>query len=144
MEKAKKFVCPHCTSVNHIEETTLNITVKCTQCNEAIYNGEPLTLNDQNFAPVIAKTDLPIIVDFWSIACAPCKAMNPAYAEASEALFPKVILAKLNIELSPQTTEKYDIRGLPTLVVFKNGQSVTRKVGAMTLQQIVEWVSSEI
>ena len=91
---------------------------------------------------VIENSDLPIIVDFWSIACGPCKAMLPAYAKASDILFPRIILAKVNIETSPQTTEKYDVRGLPTFIGFKKGQSFTRKTGAMTTVQIIDWAES--
>jgi len=140
--------CSHCTTLNPLELDQLtfknNEKPVCKECLKTLSIGQPLILNDNNFSEVISNTNLPIIVDFWSIGCGPCKAMLPAYTEASEVLFPKVILAKVNIETSPETTEKYDVRGLPTLILFKNGQSSTRKVGAMTSEQIVNWTNSVI
>jgi len=142
------FICSHCHSEHRFASSELESNHSklplCKQCEQPFYNGEPLTLNDQNFAEVIAKTELPIIVDFWSIGCGPCKAMLPAYKEASQALFPEVILAKVNIETSPQITEKYDVRGLPTFIVFKEVQSADRKVGAMPAEQIIKWIKSVI
>ena len=151
MTNSKHYICAHCTAINTLDLTELIKSKNklaaiptCNQCQQVIFSGQPLTLNDDNFTKVIEATDLPLIVDFWSISCGPCKAMLPAYAKASELLFPRAIVAKLNIETSPQTTEKYDVRGLPTFIVFKDGQSTTRKIGAMTTKQIVEWVESVI
>ncbi len=147
MDNIQRLICIHCYQVNELTLTNLTADSSkipnCIECNEA-FNGQPLRLNDNNFAEVITHTNLPIVVDFWSIGCGPCKAMMPDYADASVALFPNVILAKVNIETSPQMTEKYDVRGLPTFILFKNGQSTIRKVGAMTADQIVTWVKSVI
>ena len=141
MSNQSHIVCPHCYATNRIPNARLSDQPRCGKCKKPLFMGQPLALNDANFSQFIAKSDLPIVVDFWADWCGPCKMMAPAFAQASLQLEPQAILVKLNTELAQQTAAQFSIRSIPTLILFKNGQEVSRQAGALSLQQIVQWVN---
>lgn len=142
MSDKKHIVCPHCAAVNRIPSTRLGDNPKCGKCKKSLFTGHPIELTDQNFAKFIAKSDLPVVVDFWAEWCGPCKMMAPAFAEASAKLEPNVILAKLNTEVAQQTAAQFGIRSIPSIIMFKNGKEVSRQAGALNTQQIIQWAQS--
>jgi thioredoxin 2 len=135
-------VCPHCHATNRIPTARLADQPRCGKCKQNVLTGHPIELTDQNFATVIANSDLPIVVDFWADWCGPCKMMAPAFAQASAQLEPHVILAKLNTEIAQQTAAQFSIRSIPSIILFKNGLEVSRQAGALSLPQIVQWVKN--
>ncbi|MCL4112410.1 UNVERIFIED_CONTAM: hypothetical protein GTU68_007248 [Idotea baltica] len=144
MKDAIRCVCPSCNAVNRIPKSRLADKPTCGKCKKPILSGEPIELRDNNFGKVIANNDLPIVVDFWAQWCGPCKMMGPAFAEASKQLSPNVIFAKVNTELAKETASKFEIRSIPSLIIFKNGQSTIRQAGAMNTAQIIDWVKANI
>lgn len=142
MSDKTKVVCPHCSAVNRIPSARLADKPKCGKCKKILFTGKPIELTDQNFSKVIANSGVPVVVDFWAEWCGPCKMMAPAYAEASAQLEPSVILAKLNTEVAQQTAGRFAIRSIPSIVMFKEGKEVARQAGALSAQQIVQWVNS--
>jgi len=142
MSDKKHIVCPHCSAVNRIPTSRLGDKPNCGKCKKSLFTGYPVELNDQNFAKFIAKSDLPVVVDFWAEWCGPCKMMAPAFAEASAQLEPNVILAKLNTELAQQTATQFGIRSIPSIIMFKNGKEAARQAGALNAQQIIQWAQS--
>jgi thioredoxin 2 len=143
MSDKKHIVCPHCSAVNRIPATRLADKPNCGKCKQPLFTGHPVELTDQNFAKFIAKSDVPVVVDFWAEWCGPCKMMAPAFAEASAQLEPNVILAKLNTEVAQQTAAQFGIRSIPSIILFKNGKEVSRQAGALNTQQIIQWVTSQ-
>jgi thioredoxin 2 len=103
-----------------------------------------LELTGQNFKQHIARNDIPVVVDFWAAWCGPCKMMAPSYAQAAAALEPQVRLAKLNTEQEQDIAAQFNIRSIPTLVIFKSGRETARMSGAMKTPDIVNWINNHI
>ena len=99
---------------------------------------------DDDFETSVLKSEVPVLVDFWAEWCGPCKTIAPALEEIAGDLAGRVTVAKLNIDENPQTPTKYGVRGIPTLMLFKDGQVAATKVGALPKSQLAEWVESVI
>ncbi len=99
-------------------------------------------VSDASFETDVLKAEGPVLVDYWAEWCGPCKMIGPALEEISNEMQGKITVAKLNIDENPQTPSKYGIRGIPTLMVFKNGQVAATKVGALPKGKLVEWINS--
>jgi thioredoxin 1 len=99
-----------------------------------------VTVTDDTFEQSVLKADLPVLVDFWAEWCGPCKQIAPALEQISDELAGVMTVAKVNIEDSPMTPGKYGVRGIPTMMLFRNGQMASMKVGALPKQKILEWL----
>ncbi|WP_111978640.1 thioredoxin TrxA [Algibacillus agarilyticus] len=100
-----------------------------------------IELTNDNFDEEVIKADLPVLVDFWAEWCGPCKIIAPVIGEVAEEFAGKVKVGKLNVDEANEVAAKFNIRGIPTLLMFKNGAVVDNKVGAMSKTQLVEFVS---
>jgi thioredoxin 1 len=103
-----------------------------------------LAITDDSFEADVLKASGPVLVDFWAEWCGPCKQIGPALEELSDELAGKVTIAKLNIDDSPSTGSRYGVRGIPTMMIFKDGQVVSTKVGAMAKSRINEWIEQTL
>jgi thioredoxin 1 len=98
-------------------------------------------VTDESFERDVLKAEGPVLVDFWAEWCGPCKQIAPALDAISEELAGHVTIAKVNIEDSPTTPSRYGVRGIPTMMLFKDGHMASMKVGAMPKQKILEWLA---
>ncbi len=137
-------VCPSCQAVNRIPLERLAQHPRCGKCKEALFTGHPLELTARDFQQHIGRNDIPVVVDFWAAWCGPCKMMAPAYAQAAVKLEPRVRLAKLNTEQEQGIAAQFNIRSIPTLILFKAGREIARQAGAMSAADIVRWISGHI
>ena len=101
-------------------------------------------VSDASFESDVLKSDLPVVVDFWAEWCVPCKQIGPALEEIASEMKGRVKVAKVNIDDNPTAPSKYGIRGIPTLLIFKDGQIVERKVGADSKRGIANWIEDAI
>ncbi|WP_311269773.1 thioredoxin [Sphingobium sp. WCS2017Hpa-17] len=99
-------------------------------------------VTDLSFKDDVINSDKPVLVDFWAEWCGPCKMIGPALEEISEELADTVIIAKINIDENPDAPGQYGVRGIPTMVLFKNGEEAARKIGAAPKSALKGWIES--
>ena len=101
-------------------------------------------VSDASFATDVINASGPVLVDFWAEWCGPCKMIGPALEELSTEFGERVTIAKVNIDENPEAPGKYGVRGIPTMILFKNGQPAATKVGAAPKSQLKAWLESEL
>ncbi|WP_423188058.1 thioredoxin TrxA [Alishewanella sp. d11] len=103
-----------------------------------------LQVSDDSFETDVLKAELPVLVDFWAEWCGPCKMIAPILDDVATEYVGKVSVAKVNIDQNPNTPPKFGIRGIPTLLLFKNGQVAATKVGALSKTQLKQFLDDNI
>ncbi len=101
-------------------------------------------VSDASFEEDVLKATGPVLVDFWAEWCGPCRQIAPALESLAETMKDQVTVAKINIDENPTTPSKYGVRGIPTLMIFKDGQVAATKIGAVPRQQLFDWVQDSI
>lgn len=99
---------------------------------------------DSNFEKEVLKNSTPVLVDFWAEWCGPCKQLSPVIDDIANEMGDKIKVCKVNIDENPETPAKYNVRGIPTLVVFKDGSPISTKVGSLPKSSLIEWIESSI
>ena len=103
-----------------------------------------VTLTDGGFEADVLKSDLPVLVDFWAPWCGPCKMIAPLLDVVADEFEGKITVGKLNVDENTETAGKYGVRGIPTLLIFKDGEVAGTKVGALSRSQLVEFVEATV
>jgi len=144
MSEPVHVVCAQCDTTNRVAADRLADGPRCGKCKQALFSGHPIALTGGSFERHLKSDDLPLVVDFWADWCGPCKMMAPAYEQAARRLEPRVRLAKLDTDAESGIAARYGIRGIPTLIVFRNGHEVARQSGAMDAGRLVAWIEAHI
>ena len=104
--------------------------------------SEVIDITDTTFEEEVIKSETPVLVDYWAKWCGPCKMISPILENLAETYKEKLKICKLNIDENVNTPAKYNIRGIPTLMIVKNGNIESIKVGALTKEQLIEFIDS--
>ncbi|HJQ10506.1 MAG TPA: thioredoxin [Gemmatimonadaceae bacterium] len=126
--------CLFCNTWNRIDAGKVIDGPKCGKCGKPILLERPLLLNDETFFRTVSESDLPVAVDFYADWCGPCRMMAPAVDALAAHLQGKALVGKLNTDHSSRTAASFNIRGIPTTIVFRGGKEVARQSGAMPLE----------
>jgi len=132
-------VCSSCFTTNRIPDDKDHKQAKCGKCQNPIYSAQPVKLNNNIFYLFIERNDLPVVVDFWAAWCAPCKSMAPIFSKVAQ-YSPSLLFAKVNTEQVQQIAADANIRSLPTLVFFHQGEEIDRISGSLNEVQMKQWI----
>jgi len=136
--------CPHCDKLNRLPASKLSDDGKCGSCKAALFEKKPVTLTQSSFSTHVVKSELPILVDFWAPWCGPCKMMGPVLEEAAKSLEPGIRIGKVNTEVEQTLGAQFNIRSIPTIVLYHQGKEIDRVSGAMQLPQLLQWTNNSL
>lgn len=144
MQQQLHAVCASCSAVNRIPAQRANKEINCGKCHRPLFGLPPVSVDQHAFAAQLAKSDVPVVVDFWAPWCGPCQAMAPAFAQVCARMGSRARFIKVNTEEEQNLGSQYGIRSIPTLAVFQSGREVARISGALPAATLEQWISSAI
>ncbi len=136
--------CAACSSTNRLPADRLSDSPKCGQCKQALFNGKVIELTSANVVSTLNHNGVPVVVDCWAPWCGPCRSFAPTFEQATKELEPQFRFAKLNTEQEQSVAGRWNIRSIPTLIIFKAGKEVDRMSGALPLNQLKQWLAPHV
>ncbi len=130
--------CATCGTWNRVRADRMHDGPKCGACSTTIPLDHPVLLDDATFDRVIAESELPVLVDFYAEWCGPCHMMAPAVDTLAKETLGSAVIAKLDTDQAPRTAQRFQIRGIPTSIVFRGGREIRRTSGAIPLAKLRE------
>ena len=140
----QKIVCPECGHINIVPVQEHYTETDCTHCRASLLQTKPVDVDEAAFDNHIWNSDLLVVVDFWAPWCSPCRMMAPAFEKAAATQPMKARFLKVNTDVQKSLAARYNIRTLPTLIVFKNGYEINRRSRLMSMEEIQQWTEKYI
>ena len=106
--------------------------------------SKPVIVNESDFQEIVENSDIPVLVDFWAEWCGPCKMIAPTIDQLAEEYDGKVLFAKVDVDSNPNLSVRFHVRSIPMLLLFKDGQPVDQRIGALTKNQLQEFINQYI
>jgi thioredoxin 2 len=136
--------CPQCHSVVRVPSDRSSQHPKCPRCKSELLTGTPVALDKASFATYVERTTLPVLVDFWAPWCGPCRTMAPILDRTAQGRAATLQVAKVNTDEQPELAGRFNIRSIPTLILFREGQEVARQSGAVDGGTLTRWLDSTL
>jgi thioredoxin 2 len=141
--KKATVMCQFCLTLNRVDLARAADRPKCGHCGKPILLDRPVRVTDQTLEKVVKGTDVPVLVDFYADWCAPCKMMAPVLDQLARDRQGELLVAKLDTDANPTMAIRFSIRGIPTMIVFREGREWKRQTGAVPPARLTELLDDE-